>query len=162
MKNTEYGMQNDSDVWCACMVLFLVCCGSLLFSLLIAWVVRMFLVSPIHVLGEWVMFHHTENPGIAFGIHLPSPWQEILIACALIVVMIIAVRASTMFSRIAYGLIMGGALANVVDRLGDGRVTDYIAIGAFPVFNVPDSCITIGVVLLLVESMKIGQNIHKK
>ena len=41
-------------------------------------------------------------------------------------------------SQISFGLIIGGAVANLVDRLPDGLVTDYIAVGTFPVFNVPE------------------------
>lgn len=143
------------------MVFFLVCSGSLLVSAFVAWLVRAFLVSPVHVVGTWLTLRHAENPGIAFGVHLPSPWQELLIAVALALVLFIALRATTLLSHCAYGLIVGGACANVADRFGDGMVTDYIAIGSFPIFNLPDSCISIGVVLLLVESFKIGQNIRK-
>jgi signal peptidase II len=45
---------------------------------------------------------------------------------------------------------LGGALGNLVDRLvRDNRVTDFISIGNFPVFNVADSCITVGTILLI-------------
>jgi signal peptidase II len=54
-------------------------------------------------------------------------------------------------SQAGFGLILGGALANVVDRFPDGLVTDMIQVGAFPVFNVADSCITVGLGLLLLE-----------
>jgi signal peptidase II len=118
---------------------------------------RAFLTRPVPVLGEWAMLRHAENPGIAFGVRLPSPWQEILILGALALVAVIAVRSTTSFSRVAYGLIIGGALANVVDRFGDGMVTDYFSVGNFPIFNVPDSCISIGVALLLAESIGIFQ-----
>jgi signal peptidase II len=45
---------------------------------------------------------------------------------------------------------MAGALGNLIDRLYRGYVTDFISVGRFPVFNVADSCITMGVVVLLV------------
>jgi signal peptidase II len=44
---------------------------------------------------------------------------------------------------------MAGALGNLIDRLYQGYVTDFISVGKFPVFNVADSCITMGVVVLL-------------
>lgn len=126
-------------------------------GLVAAWFARVRLDTPVRVIGDWFVLRHAENPGIAFGIRIPSPWQEILILAALVAVGSIAIRSTTALSRVAYGLILGGALANVVDRFDDGFVTDYIAVGSFPVFNVPDSCITIGVALLLAESIGIFQ-----
>lgn len=53
--------------------------------------------------------------------------------------------------RLALGLQLGGALGNLIDRLQFGMVTDFIAIGKFPVFNLADSSITIGTVLLFLS-----------
>jgi lipoprotein signal peptidase len=65
-----------------------------------------------------------------------------------------AVRAKgSAAQRVGFGLIIGGALGNVADRLLDGHVTDFFQVGAFPIFNVADSCITVGVVILLAESL---------
>jgi len=52
--------------------------------------------------------------------------------------------------KLAMGLQLGGAAGNLVDRLLVGRVTDFISVGVFPVFNVADSSISIGVVVLLI------------
>lgn len=123
--------------------------------------VRAWLDVPVRVLGEWAMLRHAENPGIAFGVRLPSPWQDVLILGALTLVAWIAVHSRTVVSRVAYGMILGGALANVWDRVGDGVVTDYFAVGTFPIFNVPDSCISIGVALLLAESIIMVRRIRK-
>lgn len=133
------------------MLLLLVVIGSLISGLLAAWAVRAYLPAFV-----------TENPGIAFGLRIPSPWQEILILAALVLVLLIALRARSALARVGYGLVLGGALANVIDRFGDGRVTDYVAVGTFPVFNLPDSCITVGVLLLLVESSGILHGMQKR
>lgn len=53
--------------------------------------------------------------------------------------------------RLALALQLGGAVGNLIDRLTQGYVTDFISIGTFPVFNVADSCITIGAVLLVLS-----------
>lgn len=53
--------------------------------------------------------------------------------------------------RLALALQLGGALGNLIDRLTQGYVTDFISVGGFPVFNVADSCLTIGAVLLVVS-----------
>lgn len=144
------------------MLLLFVTFDAFVAGILSAWVVRKTLVQPVHVIGDWFVLRHAENPGIAFGLRIPSPWQEILILAALVLVASIAVRSRTALAHIAYGLILGGALANVWDRLGDGFVTDYFAVGSFPVFNVPDSCITVGVALLLAESLELTRFIRRK
>ena len=51
--------------------------------------------------------------------------------------------------RLAMSLQMGGALGNLIDRVTQGHVTDFISVGNFPVWNIADSCITVGVVILL-------------
>ena len=47
------------------------------------------------------------------------------------------------------GLLLAGAVGNMIDRIRFGFVTDFIAVGRFPVFNVADSCVTVGVALML-------------
>lgn len=144
------------------MPLFWSAVGSFAAGLASAWAVRAFLVRPVPVIGDWAVLRHAENPGIAFGVRLPSPWQEAIILVALALVAVVALKSRTTLSRVAYGLIVGGALANVVDRFVDGTVTDYVAVGTFPVFNVPDSCISVGVALLLVESLGLGRFRRRK
>jgi signal peptidase II len=51
--------------------------------------------------------------------------------------------------RLALSLQLGGALGNLIDRITIGHVTDFISIGNFPVFNVADSAITVGVIILI-------------
>jgi signal peptidase II len=52
--------------------------------------------------------------------------------------------------RLGLGLYLGGALGNLIDRLRQGYVTDFISIGYFPVFNLADACVSLGVVCLFV------------
>jgi signal peptidase II len=99
------------------------------------------------------------NPGAAFGIPAPI-WLPLSVT---VVVVIIVARALPRTTRLlpatSYGLLLAGAIGNVIDRLfragegdgfGSGEVVDFIAWGAFPRFNVADSAITIGFVLLVV------------
>ncbi len=110
------------------------------------------LSGPIPIIGDFLRLTLTHNSGIAFGIAMPSPWQEILILCALIAVSVVAVTsANNKMSSIAFGLIIGGAVANLIDRAMHGSVTDFIAIGTFPVFNLADACISIGAGMMLLE-----------
>lgn len=147
--------------YAASVMLMLSIIVSFVVGLLSALATRLWLHTPISVIGDFAFLRHVENPGIAFGVRIPSPWQEMFIMGALVLVAWIAVRSYGTLSRIAYGMILGGALANIVDRFGDGFVTDYFAVGSFPVFNIPDSCITVGVVLLLAESVLVKHGIQK-
>lgn len=122
-------------------------------SLLSAWFAEQVLTERIAVAGSFIGITLTHNRGIAFGISLPSPLQEILILTALWIVLVIALRSPQQrLTSIGFGMIIAGALGNLIDRIPDGLVTDFIQIGSFPVFNVADSAITIGVLLLLFDS----------
>lgn len=94
------------------------------------------------------------NPGAAFGLMAGKTW--IFILTAIIVVVLVAVFQTRMnrqawMGRLAFGLIGGGALGNMYDRLVfSGKVVDYLDFQIWPfVFNFADSMIVIGVCLLL-------------
>lgn len=112
-----------------------------------------FLNERLAIFGSLAGLQYATNSGVAFSITFPGPLQKILIAVALICIVWVATKARTTMSKIAFGMIIGGALGNVVDRLGDGVVTDFFQIGTFPIFNVADSFITVGVFLLLLEGV---------
>lgn len=132
--------------------LFVVAGASLAASLAGKWLADAFLTERVALFGEFAGLQYSLNPGVAFGIRLPGVLQSVFITIAVVFVCVIAVKsAATTVNRIAFGLVIGGALANVVDRLRDGVVTDFFQIGTFPVFNVADACITAGVMLLLLE-----------
>ncbi len=121
-------------------------------GLLATLLIERFLSERIAILGSFAGLQRSENAGVAFGMKLPG--QAFLIAGALVVVTIVALRtAKTRLSMAGFGLILGGGWANVIDRLLDGKVTDVFQVGTFPVFNVADSCITIGVGFLLLEAV---------
>ena len=117
-----------------------------------------YFIERISVWGDVIGFQLTHNEGIAFSVHLGTVLQLPLILCALGFVVYLAYKSDkSSLQQIAFGLIAGGALGNILDRLPDGLVTDFIRIGTFPVFNIADSCITIGVALLL-----LGMALHRK
>lgn len=60
--------------------------------------------------------------------------------------------------NLAYGLIIGGALSNLFDRIVYGYVIDYLDFRVWPVFNVSDACITVGVVLILYRTVFTGRD----
>ena len=102
------------------------------------------------------------NRGISFGMFdagsVWGPW--LLSGIALVIVGCLGVwvrRAEMLSTTLALGLIMGGALGNVIDRVRLGAVTDFIDLHAggyhWPAFNVADAAITVGAILLIVETL---------
>jgi len=112
-----------------------------------------FLTQRVPIVGSFVGLHPSLNPGVAFGLRIPGAFQTYVIVGALLIVVFLARKATGLVAQTGFGLILGGALGNLVDRLGDGSVTDFFQVGSFPIFNVADTCITVGVVLLLVDSL---------
>jgi signal peptidase II len=120
--------------------------------MVIAWLP---LGRDIHIVGDWVMLTHIKNTGAAFGLFPGSVLALVFVSLAAsLIVVILAVRARRSPRRLApLALILGGAIGNLIDRIGQGRVTDFLSVGfpdgpRWPVFNVADSAVTIGVAIL--------------
>lgn len=94
------------------------------------------------------------NSGVAFGVGAGGP--RLLVAGVVgVVVVVVAVSAvRTAAPVLAVALILGGAVGNMADRLPDGRVTDFVDVRWWPVFNGADSAIVVGVTLLLLGSAR--------
>lgn len=110
------------------------------------------LPSWLSGLSAYARFVHWNNSGAAFGSFQKG--NAVFTILALVVIGAILyyfprVDAADWTLRLAMGLQLGGAAGNLIDRLRMGRVTDFISIGSFPVFNVADSAISIGVLVLL-------------
>lgn len=91
---------------------------------------------------------HWYNRGAAFGMFQDGGWLFTIIAVVvsgLIIVYYPAIEPEDWPVQLAFGLQMGGALGNLIDRIHLGHVVDWISVGNFPIFNVADSAITIGV-----------------
>lgn len=109
--------------------------------------------APIEALDPFFRIVHWYNTGVAFGLF--QSMNEVFSVLALIVMVLIAyyfprVPSQDWMLRLALSLQFGGAGGNAIDRLTIGHVTDFVAVGDFPVFNVADSSITIGVIVLLI------------
>jgi signal peptidase II len=124
--------------------------------------------DSIPVIPGWLRIVHTENPGAAFGVLADgNPWVRsgILIGVSgLVLVFVVSAlfgRKSSftgIAARFALALILGGAMGNLYDRVVHGTVTDFIEVyhgsWTFPAFNVADSAITVGAVLLLIDLLR--------
>lgn len=115
------------------------------------------------VIHNFIYLVHSRNPGIAFGVLADSAsllMRVILIAGSLAVIAVLAWLlvtgkiASTMGSA-GLALLLGGAAGNVSDRIFHGAVTDFFEVWFgtyhYPAFNVADSAITIGAILILLD-----------
>lgn len=105
------------------------------------------------------------NRGVSFGIFNDAPdwarWALIAFAGLVAAALLIWMRyAESRLLALALGLVAGGAIGNVVDRIYYGAVVDFLDfhVGTWhwPAFNVADSAITVGVALLIVDSLKSG------
>jgi len=110
----------------------------------------------VSLIGSFLMLVHTKNTGIAFGFFRGANLLMIFVVLAIITALFFALRGfyreGDKFSSLAACIVMGGAFGNLFDRIFFGRITDFIVVGInghyWPNFNVADSCISIGGVLL--------------
>jgi signal peptidase II len=102
------------------------------------------------------------NRGVSFGMfNSDSPYNALVFtAIALLIaggMVVWLKKAETLYTRIALGLVIGGAIGNVIDRLRFGAVADFVDlyVGTYhwPAFNVADSGITVGAIILTAEAL---------
>lgn len=112
---------------------------------------------PIYLLGDWARLTLVRNPGAAFSMATGMTWLLTLVAAAVVIgVVRIGRTLRSMWWAIGLGMVLGGALGNLIDRIFrspgplQGHVVDFVAVGWWPVFNVADSSIVCGAILLVV------------
>lgn len=108
--------------------------------------------SPWEWLTPYARIVHWKNSGAAFG--MLQGFGGVFTILAFVVALAIVyyfpqIPRRDWMLRLALGLQLGGAIGNLIDRLSQGYVTDFISVGAFPVFNVADSSISVGVAVLV-------------
>lgn len=117
------------------------------------------LYDSIPVIGDFFRLTYIYNPGAAFGLHV-GPYSRYIflalafVALAVLMLMFLHTPASDRLRLFAIGSIAGGAIGNVVDRIRSAQgVVDFLDFGfgnvRWPVFNIADTAVTIGAVLLL-------------
>lgn len=116
--------------------------------------------APIEVIPGVLHLTYTTNSGGAFGFGQSAPWlfagATILVAG---IVVVVSARLSHASVAVALGLVLGGALGNLTDRVMNGpgltgRVTDFIDLRIWPVFNLADTSVVVGAVLLALASFR--------
>jgi signal peptidase II len=117
------------------------------------WIVHRHLAGrpPIDVIPGVVRLRYTTNTGGAFGLFGGQAWLFFLATVIVCLVIVVAsTRLDSMATAIGLGLILGGALGNLTDRLirGRGGVIDFIDFRVWPVFNAADSAIVVGAIVV--------------
>jgi len=112
--------------------------------------------APIPAIGDFFRFLYWQNRGAAFGtLQNAGPVLTVVrIAIAIfIIVFYQKAEIKDTLMKVALSLMLGGAVGNLIDQFSLGFVTDFIAVGRYPIFNVADSCVTIGVGLMLLDML---------
>ena len=113
--------------------------------------------QPLHVVGS-LQLALSFNSGMAFSLGRGSGLT--IVPIAVVVVLVVVYAARNLTGRVAaasVGLVVGGAVGNLVDRLvrdHDGAVVDFVDLQWWPVFNVADACIVVGGALLALTSLR--------
>ncbi|HVZ74522.1 MAG TPA: signal peptidase II [Polyangia bacterium] len=120
--------------------------------------------SPKVVIDGFFNLRYSENPGVAFGMLQSLPGGRLLltllavVAFALVIAYLRKTESDASRLHVALGLVGGGALGNVIDRVAYGRVTDFIVWHVkeheWPAFNVADAALCIGVALMVIDMMR--------
>jgi signal peptidase II len=116
--------------------------------------------APVEIIPGVFQLRFTTNPGGAFGVFGGLTW--LFVATSLVVVAVVLATSRNLPGRtaaVALGLVLGGALGNLTDRLirgpgFSGEVVDFLDFRVWPVFNVADSAIVLGALVLLVAGLR--------
>ena len=118
--------------------------------------------QPVAVLGDFVQFYFVKNAGAAFSLGSGSTWVFAIIASAVAVFIIVfAPRIRSLAWAVLFGLLLGGNLGNLADRLfrepgfGVGHVIDFIKVQYFPaIFNVADMAIVASMAVFIILTVR--------
>lgn len=109
--------------------------------------------QSIPIIKNVLHISYVKNTGMAFGM-FPGMNIIFLIIATLVVLTIVILeirgKIKTKVERIFFGMILGGAVGNLIDRYIRGYITDFVDFRVFPVFNVADACVCVGAFLLFI------------
>ncbi|MFB4330651.1 signal peptidase II [Paenibacillus sp. BR1-192] len=123
------------------------------------------LYEQIPVIGDFFLITSSRNRGAAFGILQDQLWFFIIVTLIVVGGIVWYLRKVSKEGRkllpTALALVLGGALGNFIDRLIMGEVVDFLQFNfgsyTFPIFNIADSCIVIGVGLIILDTLLEGR-----
>ncbi|MCR4441163.1 MAG: signal peptidase II [Peptococcaceae bacterium] len=120
---------------------------------------HMKLAESIPIINGFFHLTYVKNPGAAFGMLADKRWLFIVITLVMLGIIVYTARNSSgknTWFAVALGMVAGGAFGNLVDRVKGGLVIDFIDFrGIWPyIFNIADSAIVVGVILLAWQVLK--------
>lgn len=123
------------------------------------------LYEQIPVIGDFFLITSSRNRGAAFGILQDQLWFFIVVTLIVVGGIVWYLRKVSKEGRkllpTALALVLGGAIGNFIDRLVMGEVVDFLQFNfgnyTFPIFNIADSCIVIGVGLIILDTLLEGR-----
>lgn len=148
---------------------YLVACLVWVLDFASKWAIKAWLDprQPVDLIPGYLRLSYVENTGVAFGLFadVQSEWKPyVLAAMAVLAVTVILIYSARLPRRrlllqVALSVTLGGILGNFVDRVAHGFVVDFVELHLrevfhWPTFNVADSAITIGICLLLIDTVR--------
>jgi signal peptidase II len=125
------------------------------------WAVSALSDGPVSVVGSLLQFRLTRNPGGAFSLGTGlTPVLAILAVAMVVYIVRTTRRTADVIMAFSLALVLGGALGNLIDRFVRspgflrGEVVDFIKVPHWPTFNVADSAITVGVILIAIRGWR--------
>lgn len=126
------------------------------------WAERELVAGPIQVIDWLLTFRLAYNDAAAFSLGVGATWVlAILSTIAVVVMLVLSPRIKTKYWALIGGLVMGGAAGNGIDRVFkdpaflNGHVVDFIQVPFnFPIFNLADSFLVIGIVLAVIQTLR--------
>ncbi len=120
------------------------------------WIVVTFAVDERRTIVPHVLaFTYAENTHGAMGLFGDRPILLVLLAVGVLLLLGFILRAAlreSVLAQVGFGLVAGGALGNVIDRIVHGYVVDFISVPYFYIFNLADAFITVGLALVALAS----------
>ncbi len=118
------------------------------------WIIRHFSLGDTRPITSWFHLTYVHNTGTAFGLFQGNNKALLLAAFAILGVLLYSARELTehggFWGAVGVGLVLGGALGNIYDRIHYAQVIDFLDFLIWPVFNIADSAITVGTASLMI------------
>ncbi|MGB9694951.1 MAG: signal peptidase II [Caldisericaceae bacterium] len=113
----------------------------------------------IPILGRIFSIEYLQNPGALFGL-FPSLTKYFIVMSIIAIILIGFITVRFPFSRfvlVSFGLMIGGISGNLIDRIVFGYVTDFLYITHWPIFNIADSAIDVGIAIFVYYVLRYGK-----
>lgn len=138
--------------------IYKITCIVLLLDQFIKYMVNKFMKvnTGIDIIPKFFKIFYVRNTGAAFSILEDNTILLIIISVVFIVILDLYIKKEKSFTKlsvISLGMIMGGIFGNLLDRIIYHSVIDYLSFGKFPIFNLADTCICVGVGLLIINEL---------